>query len=410
MNLRLRLLGDGWRQSLFLAAVACLLGLRAAIGELQSIHEESEWRIIAFFLILPTGLAVTFTWRRTATPGVQAASVLLLALVARLALFPHPVDSDVYRYLWEGRLVREGYDPYAHIASAPEWAGLHDAYWQGMNQKDLLTIYPPVAEWIFAAAGGVFYHPMALKVMFVAFDLGSIVLLLAMLSSRSQPLRFAGFYAFNPVPLMGFAAEAHFDSMLIFFILLALWLRERRCTAWSWAALGLAVQIKLVAVLLAPLFTRQGGWRKAWAGVLVATLPFLPYRTEVGTWLAGVRHLGLHLGFNGSVHALASLASGSRPIALALCAGLLVLWIALVVLLETDLWRSAFCVMGGLIVLSPIVHYWYLSWALVFVPLFPSLAWLTLSGGRWRSIFSWDSHPTGRCRSGRRPRSGQRLE
>jgi hypothetical protein len=85
-----------------------------------------------------------------------------------------------------------------------------------MNQKGLRTIYPPVAEWIFSAAGGVWYHPLALKAMFVAFDLGSIVLLLAMLSSRSQPLRFAGFYAFNPVPLMGFAAEAHFDSLLIF--------------------------------------------------------------------------------------------------------------------------------------------------------------------------------------------------
>jgi predicted membrane-bound dolichyl-phosphate-mannose-protein mannosyltransferase len=55
---------------------------------------------------------------------------------------------------------------------------------------------------------------------------------------------FAGFYAFNPVPLMGFAAEAHFDSLLIFFILLALWLRERRWTAWSWAALGLAATIE----------------------------------------------------------------------------------------------------------------------------------------------------------------------
>ena len=52
----------------------------------------------------------------------------------------------------------------------------------------------------------------------------------------------------------------------------------------------------------------------------------------------------------------------------------------LVTLLETDFWRSGFCVMGGLIVLSPIVHYWYVSWALVFVPLFPSLAWLALSG------------------------------
>jgi rSAM/selenodomain-associated transferase 2 len=221
---------------------------------------------------------------------------------------------------------------------------------------------------------------MALKAMFVAFDLGSIVLLLAMLSSRAQPLRFAGFYAFNPVPLMGFAADAHFDSLLIFFILLALWLRERRCTAWSWVALGLAVQVKPVAVLLAPLFTRQGGWRKAWVGAVVAALPFLPYCADVGAWLAGVRHFGSHLGFNGSVHALASLASGSRPIALALCATLLVLWIALVMLLETDLWRSAFCVIGGLIVLAPIVHYWYVSWALIFVPLFPSLAWLTLSG------------------------------
>src|SRR5262249_61619004 len=48
--------------------------------------------------------------------------------------------------------------------------------------------------------------------------------------------------------------------------------------------------------------------------------------------------------------------------------------------LKTDLWRSGFCVMGGLIGLSPIVPYWYVSWALVFVPLFPSLAWLTLSG------------------------------
>jgi hypothetical protein len=168
MNLRLSLLRAGWRQPLFLLAAVGLLALCAAIGELRSIQGESEWRIIAFFLLLPICLAVTFTWPRTGTPGVQAAGVLLLALVARLALFPHPVDSDANRYLWEGRLVRDGYDPYAHIASAPEWAGLHDAYWQGMNQKDLRTIYPPVAEWIFAAAGGVWYHPMALKAIFVA--------------------------------------------------------------------------------------------------------------------------------------------------------------------------------------------------------------------------------------------------
>jgi len=380
MNRRSSPLHSGWRQSLFLLAAASLLVLCAAISEFHWTQAKAMWRVILFFLLLPTCLALTFTWPRNSAPRGQIAGLLLLALLARLALLPHPADSDASRYLWEGRLIRAGQDPYAHVASGSEWAGLRDAYWQGMNQKDLRAIYPPLAEWIFAAVGGLWYDPMALKILFVVFDLGSIALLLAMLSCRSQPLRFAGLYAFNPVPLIGFAAEAHFDALLIFFILLALWLHDRHYAAWSWAALGLAVQIKLVAVLLAPLFIRQGGWRKAWAGALVASLPFLPHAAYIDPWFSGVRHFGLDLGFNGSIHAAAAVAFGNRPTAAAVCMVLLILWIALVVFLETDLWRAVFCVMGGLILLSPIVHYWYLSWALVFVPIFPSLAWLALSG------------------------------
>ena len=163
MDLHLGLLRGGWRGRSFLLAAASLLALCAAIGEFQAFHAETEWRIIAFFLLLPISLALTFTWPRNGTPGVQTAGILLLALAARLALFPHPVDSNVYRYLWEGRLVREGYDPYTHIAAAPEWTDLHDAYWQGMNQKDLRTIYPPLAEWIVAAAGGGLLSPDGTK-------------------------------------------------------------------------------------------------------------------------------------------------------------------------------------------------------------------------------------------------------
>ena len=144
----------GWRQSLFLLAVTCLLTLCIAIGALPRLHEDPAWCIVAFFLLLPMCLAVTFTWPRTGTPRVQAAGVLLLALVARLALVPHPVDSDTNRYLWEGRLIREGYDPYTHVASAPEWTRLRDVYSDGMNQKDLRTIYPPVAECFFLRSAG----------------------------------------------------------------------------------------------------------------------------------------------------------------------------------------------------------------------------------------------------------------
>jgi rSAM/selenodomain-associated transferase 2 len=368
------------RRCLFLLALTGSITTCLAVGVLPQIREHPGWQIATFFLLLPFCLAVTFTWPRTFAVRTQVVGILFFALVLRLALLPHPADSDVNRYLWEGRLIREGFSPYSEVASAQEWIGQRDPYWAGMNQKDLRTIYPPIAEWIFAAIGGVWYHPMALKAVFIVLDLASVALILALLSARSQPLRLAGLYAFNPVSLIGFAAEGHFDPILIFLTLLALCLRERRRYTWSWIVFGLAIQTKLVAVILAPLFLRRGGWRTAWIGVAVTVLPFLPYAHDVGAWLAGVGHFGADFGFNGSGHALMSILSGNRNTASVLCAALLVVWIFVITIVETDLLRAAFFVLGGLIVLSPIVHYWYVSWALIFVPLFPSTAWIILSG------------------------------
>lgn len=371
---------DRWRTGLFIAAVGALLALCAALGGLAWIQERPVARMVGFALMLPMGLSVTFLWPRHHAPRTQITGLLLVALAARLALLPHPPDSDANRYLWEGHLVREGESPYAHVASAPEWEHLRDRYWPGMNQKGLRTIYPPVTEWIFAAVGALWYHPIALKLVFIVFDLGVVALLLAMLPDRGHPRWLAGLYAFNPVPLIGFAGEAHFDPMLLFFILLALWLHEKHRMAWSWIAFALAAQTKLIAILLVPILLRRGGWRTAWVGVAAVVLPFVPYLGDARAWLEGVRHFGADLAFNGSVHALAWAAFGDRPAAATLCAVLLAIWIMGVALVHRDSWRAAFWLFGGLIALAPTVHYWYVSWALIFLPLFPSLAWLTLSG------------------------------
>jgi hypothetical protein len=140
MSRRRSLLHCGWRQSLFLLATAGLLVLCTAI-QFHWTQGKAMWQVILFSLLLPICLAVTFTWPQNSAPRAHVAGLLLLALLARLALLPHPGDSDANRYLWEGRLIRLGQDPYAHVASASEWSGLRDAYWQGMNQKDLRAIY-----------------------------------------------------------------------------------------------------------------------------------------------------------------------------------------------------------------------------------------------------------------------------
>lgn len=370
----------GCRNRVFAITAAGLLAACAALGWIPAIHESVGLRIAGYFILLPLGLGVVLLWPERLEPRASVLLLLGIALLARLAMLPHPVDSDMNRYLWEGKLVRHGESPYAHTATAPEWQPLRDQYWEGMNQKDLRTIYPPLTQWVFAATGGIWYHPTALKLLFLGFDLGAIGLLIALLAMRALPVRFAGFYAFNPVPLVGFAGEGHFDAMLLFFVLLALWLLERGQRGGSWAALALAVQVKLIALLLVPLLFLRGGWRRAWTFALVAGAPFLVYHSDLRDWLEGVRHFGADLAFNGSVHALAGRALDDRAAAASLCAVLLLGWTVAVALTHADRVRGAFWTLGGLIVLSPTVHYWYLAWPLIFLPLMPSLAWMTLSG------------------------------
>ncbi len=368
------------RRVLFYAAATALVVLCAVISHFDWGYEHPVHRTVGFALLVPIGIAVTLLWPREQSRRAQIVTLLLLALAARLALLPNRADSDVNRYLWEGHLVRAGESPYAHVAAAPEWEHLRDRYWPGMNQKDLTTIYPPLAQWTFAAVGGLWYRPVALKLLFIAFDIGVVALLAALLAARALPLRLAGLYAFNPVPLIGFAGEGHFDPMLLFFVLLAIWLREHGRVKWSWIALGYAVQMKLVAVALMPLFARRGGWRTGWVAALVIALPFLPYLADVRGWIEGVRHFGGEFAFNGSVHALLWRVLGDLRVAATVCGALFAAWVAMVAWFHDDLARAAFWVFGGLVILSPTVHYWYVAWALVFVPLFPSGAWLVLSG------------------------------
>ena len=86
----------------------------------------------------------------------RAALVLCLGLAALwrvpLLLAPPLLSTDVYRYVWDGRLQHLGYDPYTVIPDDPDVAKLHDRETERMNHPWLPTPYPPVAQFFFRVA------------------------------------------------------------------------------------------------------------------------------------------------------------------------------------------------------------------------------------------------------------------
>ena len=84
--------------------------------------------------------------------------ILGAALVARAMLLPvGPVSTDIYRYVWDGRVQAAGINPYRYIPADPALAHLRDAeIYPKINRADYArTIYPPAAQIVFAAVGQV---------------------------------------------------------------------------------------------------------------------------------------------------------------------------------------------------------------------------------------------------------------
>lgn len=365
-----------WVVFLILAAGIC-----AVWGQLPRLDSVPLLRVGLFaalgFLSLPLCFLFPDTDRRRSTMILVAGAILL-----RLALLPAPVSDDVNRYLWEGKLTLAGENPFAATADDVSREAYRDGHWDAMNHRDRPTAYPPGIQWIMAGAVAIAYHPLSMKALAVLGDLLCLGLILRLLEKRAAPVRWAGFYAFNPIILTAFAAEAHFDSLMVASILAMLLADHHRRPALAWLFLGFGIQIKLVAIVLAPLLATRRNLRGAWALVPVLLLPTLPFLSEIDRWWEGLARFAGGGAFNGPLFTALSLFGLPPETARLIGIAVFVLSASAVYfacLRGLPLIRAASLVIGALLVCSPVVHFWYLAWVLPFAALRPSFALTTVS-------------------------------
>ena len=85
------------------------------------------------------------------TLGVAA--ILTTAALLRVSILPlDPYHStDIYRYIWDGRVQAAGVNPYLYIPVDTALSALRDTtIWPNINRAGYAhTIYPPAAEALF---------------------------------------------------------------------------------------------------------------------------------------------------------------------------------------------------------------------------------------------------------------------
>jgi len=207
--------------------------------------------------------AVGLVLRRAMPPGALWL-VLGVALAMRALVLPtYPfLSSDVFRYVWDGRVQNAGVNPYRYIPADPALAALRDAaIYPHVNRRDYApTIYPPMAQIVFRAVAAVSETPVAMKAAMVGFEALAVGCILALLRRAELPPARVLIYAWNPLAVWTFAGNGHVDGAAVGLIALALAARAWRRDGWAGAALGAAALVKFLPAVLAPALWRRWNW------------------------------------------------------------------------------------------------------------------------------------------------------
>jgi alpha-1,6-mannosyltransferase len=301
--------------------------------------------------------------RRVIVIGLGLAALWHLAFL----LVPPGSDDDIHRYVWDGRVQRLGYSPYIVIPSDPAFAGIHTPETRTLNNPDLPSPYPAGAELFFLAVTKIHESVFALKVAFVLCEFAIVFVLLDIFSRSDQGAHWVLAYAWNPLLAVEVAGSGHIDIVGVLLLLVSFAALGRRWRAVAAVAFGLAVAVKLLPIILLPLYWRRVRLRDAALAVIVVGLLYIPFLNHGRIPIGSLDTYVQSFRFNDPVFAILERVATPQVVAgLAVLVGFLTaIWMRR----KAPAWSpDAFAwPMAASLLCAPVVYPWYLLWLLPFV-------------------------------------------
>src|SRR6201987_4290777 len=115
-------------------------------------------------------------------------------------LFDPLLSSDIYRYIWDGRVQAAGINPYRYFPADPALASLRDAtIFPHINRVDTAaTIYPPVGQFFFLVVTGFGEKRTTMRRAMLGCEAVTVALIVLFLRRMEQPVARVVAYLWHP--------------------------------------------------------------------------------------------------------------------------------------------------------------------------------------------------------------------
>ncbi len=176
------------------------------------------------------------------------------------------LSQDFYRFIWDGRMILEGFNPYLFTVEAFMDKGefpVHQAQelYQGMGALNAshFTNYPPINQLCFIVAGlfagkSILGSAIVMRLLIIAADFGTLHFGKKLLKKLKLPVYHIFWYLLNPFIIIELTGNLHFEGVMIFFLIWSIYLLYIGQWHFSAVVLALSISVKLIPLVFLPLF------------------------------------------------------------------------------------------------------------------------------------------------------------
>ncbi len=221
--------------------------------------------------------------------------LLVAGILFRLVfLMAEPnLSQDFYRFIWDGELIKNGLNPYLHtpndligqsdmaIANAQE---LHTN--MGELHAKNFSNYPPVNQILFAlvaflGGGSILGSVIVMRLILILADIGVLYFGQKLLQNLNQSKHMTFWYFLNPLVIIELTGNLHFEGVMLFFLVWALYLISKNKRILAAPIYSLSIMVKLVPLIFLPVFLKYFRLKNSalfyglvGVGCIVLLLPF----------------------------------------------------------------------------------------------------------------------------------------
>ena len=231
-----------------------------------------------YFKLLGLYSALFFIFYKLMQASKQNIKLLTWIAFASRAIFILAIPNlsqDFYRFIWDGRMILEGFNPYLYtpelfITNGEFPVSQAQELYNGMGtlSANHFTNYPPLNQFCFFVGSlfsskSILGSVMVLRFIIIAADFGTLYFGKKLLQKLNIPIHNIFWYVLNPFIIIELTGNLHFEGVMIFFFVWSLYLLH--AGIWKWAAVVLAcsVSIKLIPLIFLPLLFQKLEWKKS---------------------------------------------------------------------------------------------------------------------------------------------------